>query len=68
MVAGSLVGCGKAEETSGKDAKGSDNAKQELSGTIAVRRLYSTSTSCRGSWKEIYGEKFKRFYSSARWR
>ena len=28
VVAGSLVGCGKAEETSGKDAKGSDNAKQ----------------------------------------
>lgn len=36
VVAGSLVGCGKAEETSGKDAKGSDNAKQELSGTIAA--------------------------------
>ena len=35
VVAGSLVGCGKAEETSGKDAKGNDNAKQELSGTIA---------------------------------
>ena len=28
VVAGSLVGCGKAEETSGKDAKGNDNAKQ----------------------------------------
>ena len=36
VVAGSLVGCGKAEETSGKDAKGNDNAKQELSGTIAA--------------------------------
>ena len=36
VVAGSLVGCGKAEETSGKEAKGSDNAKQELSGTIAA--------------------------------
>lgn len=36
VVAGSLAGCGKAEETSGKDAKGSDNAKQELSGTIAA--------------------------------
>ncbi len=37
VVAGALVGCGKAEDTASKDnAKGSDNAKQELSGTIAA--------------------------------
>ncbi|WP_141540590.1 phosphate ABC transporter substrate-binding protein PstS family protein [Bacillus cereus] len=38
VVAGALVGCGKAEDTTSKDtAKGSDNTKQEeLSGTIAA--------------------------------
>ena len=37
MVAGALVGCGKAEDTTSKDtAKGSDNTKQELSGTIVA--------------------------------
>ena len=68
VVAGALVGCGKAEDTTSKDtAKGSDNTKQELSGTIAGW-FYSSSTSCGGSWKEIHGEKFKSFYSSSRWR
>lgn len=37
VVAGALVGCGKAEDTTSKEtAKGSDNTKQELSGTIAA--------------------------------
>ena len=35
-MAGALVGCGKAESTDKEVAKGSDNAKQELSGTIAA--------------------------------
>ena len=35
-MAGALVGCGKAESTDKEAAKGSDSAKQELSGTIAA--------------------------------
>lgn len=69
VVAGALVGCGKAEDTTSKDtAKGSDNTKQELSGTIAAAGSTALLPLCGGSWKEIHGEKFKSFYSSSRWR
>ena len=36
VVAGALVGCGKAESTDNKEAAKGSDAKQELSGTIAA--------------------------------
>ncbi len=68
MVAGSLAGCGKAEETSGKDAKGSDNAKQELSGTIAAAGSTALQPLAEEAGKKFMEKNSKRFYSSARWR
>ena len=66
VVAGALVGCGKAEDTTSKDtAKGSDNTKQELSGTIAAA---GSTALLRRKLEKIHGEKFKSFYSSSRWR
>ena len=67
VVAGALVGCGKAESTDNKETAKGRRCKRRIVRYVCSGWIYSSSTTCRRSRKEIT-EKNPNLSLSTRWR